>query len=215
MTMTAYKKFFPVSASTIVAQKLVGKDLMPELFIPATDILSLLGAQSLLAPTSDSVLLAKQLWCLLGEIYVAQDKLHLAELCAHEAFLQSELDSRIYALKGLIFEWQQRWSEALECYQLGMQMQECLECRLGCARCYLQLSSIPHHLQLAWHASQRALRVNPGSKRALTMVAEVGRSLTNLETVVEEMYERAIELESSEPILPASFILELLVVSLV
>lgn len=216
LTMTIYKKLFPLSASEIMAQKLAGEtQLMPSSFIPAADVLRLMASRALLQPTPSSLLLAKQLWCLLGEIYVAQGKLHQAELCAHEAFLQSELDSRIYALKGLILEQQGRWSDALECYQLGMQMQECSECRLGCARCYLQLDKTPHHLQLAWHAGQRALRVDPGNARALVMVGEIGRKLGGSEPGMVGLHERAIQLEAAEPILPASLLLDLLVASLV
>lgn len=213
MTLTTYKESFPDSVSQVLGKKLAGKIPFPECFLLAADVNFQMRSQSLLAPYDYPILLAQQLWCILGELHVAQGRLHQAELCEHEAFILNELDSRTFALKGAIQEHYCRLDAARECYQLGMQADgEWVKCLLGEARCLSRLK-IPHHMQLALHAAIRAVDSEPTNVEALTMAADLSRQL-NLDLQAAEYYNRAIQLDEAEPIIPITSILALVTTSL-
>lgn len=166
---------------------------------------------SILTP-AHSILLAQQLWCALGEIYAADGKFHQAELCGHESFILNELDARVFALKALIQERYGRWTMALECYQLGLQIDgDSPECHLGCARCYQRQES-PHHAHLALHSALKALEVEPENLEALSLVADLSRRL-NLDLQATELYARALDLEECGPLVSINSVLSMLVAS--
>lgn len=209
LTISAYHDSFPCSPAQVVVDKLSpGQPCFPEEFLPSQDILRLLQVKALSFPEDKSPLLAVQLWCILGEIYLVQGKSHLADLCVHEAFLHSELDSRVYALQGALQEAQERWPQALECYQLGLQMSESVACRLGCARAFMQMESLPHRLQLAWHSLLQARNNEPGDLASLMMAVDVATQM-NLETLVAQLFEDARKREGCEPVIPFSFVTDL------
>ena len=212
LTISDYRDAFPNSSSHVLVSKLCRKKLFPEATLSTKDIASFMRTASILTPIH-SVLLAQQLWCTLGEIRVADGKLHRAELCGHESFILNELDARAFALKALIQERNGRWSMALECYQLGLQIDgDSPECHLGCARCYQHQES-PHNAHLALHSALKALEGDPENLEALSLAAELSRQL-NLDLQATELYTRALDLEEYSPLVSTNSILSMLVTSL-
>ncbi|PJF19070.1 hypothetical protein PSACC_01117 [Paramicrosporidium saccamoebae] len=212
LTMTSYKEAFPDRANQVLASKLTRSELFPEAVLPASDVIDYLRTLSILS-ASHSVLLAQQLWCTLGEIRMVQRKLKLAELCEHEAFVLNELDVGTYVLKGHIQLALDRHSIALQCFQLGLQMDpRNIDCLLGCAQCYLHIES-PNQLHLALHMATKAMEVDPTNIPALSLCADLSRKL-NLDRRAGELYERAMVCEETDSIFPMQSILRLITVSL-
>lgn len=207
LTVSAYKESFPDPATRVVTRRLINRELFPESILSTADFFEFLASDAFFFGTRGP-LLSTQLWCSLGEIYVALGRLHQAELCAHEAFLHSELDTRIYHLRGLLLERQGRWRAALECHQMGLQIHESVDCRLGCARCYLHMEDQDDGLQLAWHTLLVALERHPECVTVLKTAAEVARRL-DLETRAGELYAHALSLEKTDPIVPSAFYIPL------
>lgn len=211
LTMSAYKEAFPEGPTRVIARKILARELFPESVISSLELYEFLSRDALFNITRGP-LLATQLWCSLGEIYISMGRLHQAELCAHEAFLHSELDARIYHLRGLLCERQGRWKAALECYQLGLLMHESIDCRLGCARCYPHLEEQNDGLQLAWHSLLVAVEANGENVSLLRAAAKVAEKL-RLDSRAEELYNRALVLEPTDPIVPSKFYIPLVLQS--
>lgn len=188
-------------------------DLFPESVMPSVDRLSMMRTEARLLGKKGP-LLSCNLWCALGRIYLLQNKLALAELCAHEAFITSELDVETYCLRAEILERQGNWEAATNGYQLSLQTQETVPALLGLAQCQSKVMTDHPRLHLALHAAIRATELDPTNVVALGMAADLAKSL-NMDGNAEHYYTKALELEETDPIMPWQTAIDLIICSLI
>lgn len=188
--------------------------VFPENFLCPEEQLAFLKAQSIYFQ-GKSPLLTCHLWCALGKIYCFEDKLALAELCAHEAMLISELSADVYCLKGEIFHRKNNVAASIECYQLSLQMDNTnnVDALLGLASCYGDDGDDRNNLFLALQAVMQAVEIDPTNVKALAMAAELSRQL-DMSAQTETYYTRALALEESEPMVSWALATGLIVASL-
>lgn len=212
------------------AKDMVGGPLFSESFISSTEQVALLRARSIVGGHRGP-LLTCFLWVILGRLYLQQYQqtitadgpddqqrhrlLPLAELCAHEALLTSELCSEVYVLKGesLLLgagESSSQEASALEAFRLALQMGSSRgEALRGMAWVYSRDAGNERtRLLLALQAAQEAAHEDVYDTAALTLMADVCRRL-NMDKLGDESFSRALQLEETDPIIPWSGVVDL------
>lgn len=205
LTISEYKSHFPDPVARTAVARLRGKSnelLFPESTLSSHEYLAMLESESvILGPNPAFSLLTTQLWCALGRIYLVQEQVSFAELCAHEALLVSELDSDTYCLKGEILERQGNRVAAIDAYGLALQMNcQQTNAHLGLARCYYYDNpSDSAACQLALQSAWQAIDTDPNHVSALSFAADLARH-AGMDKEAATLYQRALQLEAVEPL---------------